>query len=162
MPKLSAVKLAQKTKDFSGADLKAVFDITIERSLAAAMREGRVIPITTDDLLQTTKSVKPSTRAWFDSAKNYAIYSNQGGFYDDVPHLSRHQKMSEPGGASSGFVQRGMLLKQQRRYGEAESFFRDALSQNPRDSYALMQLASCQLHIPGRERDALQSIDPRP
>ena len=49
-----------------------------------AMREGRVIPITTDDLLQTAKTIKPSTRAWFESAKNYAIYSNQSGFYDDV------------------------------------------------------------------------------
>jgi AAA+ superfamily predicted ATPase len=82
--KLSAAKIAQKTKDFSGADLKAVFDMTIERSLANAMREGRVIPITTDELLQTAKSLKPSSRAWFESAKNYAIYSNQGGFYDDV------------------------------------------------------------------------------
>ncbi len=84
MTKLSASKIAQKTKDFSGADLKAVFDMTIERSLAGAMREGRVIPITTDDLLQTAKAIKPSCRAWFESAKNYAIYSNQGGFYDDV------------------------------------------------------------------------------
>lgn len=84
MTKLSAAKIAQKTKDFSGADLKAVFDMTIERSLAGAMREGRVIPITTDDLLQTAKAIKPSCRAWFESAKNYAIYSNQGGFYDDV------------------------------------------------------------------------------
>ncbi len=82
--KLSAAKIAQRTKDFSGADLKAVFDMTIERSLASAMREGRVIPISTDDLLQTAKVIKPSSRAWFESAKNYAIYANQGGFYDDV------------------------------------------------------------------------------
>lgn len=67
--------------------------------------------------------------------------------------------MSEPGGASSGYVRRGLLLKQQRRYGEAEGFFRDALAQNPNDSYALMQLASCQLQLPDRGRDALQSID---
>ena len=31
-----------------------------------------------------TPRVKPSTRAWFESAKNYALYANQGGFYDDV------------------------------------------------------------------------------
>jgi len=82
--KLNTAELAKKTKDFSGADLKAVFDVTIERSLANAMREGRVIPITTDELLQTAKTLKPSSRAWFESAKNYAVYSNQGGFYDDV------------------------------------------------------------------------------
>ncbi len=76
--------IAKKTKDFSGADLKAVFDIAIERSLARAMAENRVIPLGTDDLLKSAKDVKPSTKAWFESAKNYAIYSNQSGFYDDV------------------------------------------------------------------------------
>jgi hypothetical protein len=48
------------------------------------MKEGRVVPLTTEDLLQASKGMKPSTRAWFESAKNYALYANQGGFYDDV------------------------------------------------------------------------------
>jgi AAA+ superfamily predicted ATPase len=82
--KLDPAKLARKTKDFSGADLKAIFDQTIERALSRAMREGRVIPLTTDDLLDTARTLKPTTRAWFESAKNYALYSNQSGFYDDV------------------------------------------------------------------------------
>jgi len=82
--KLDIDKIARKTKDFSGADLKAMFDLTIERALARAMREGKVVPIETSDLLSTAASLKPSTKAWFESAKNYAIYSNQGGFYDDV------------------------------------------------------------------------------
>jgi len=82
--KLDVGAIAKKTKDFSGADLKAVFDVAIERSLARAMTENRVIPLGTDDLLKSAKDVKPSTKAWFESAKNYAIYSNQSGFYDDV------------------------------------------------------------------------------
>jgi SpoVK/Ycf46/Vps4 family AAA+-type ATPase len=82
--KLDVGAVAKKTRDFSGADLKAVFDIAIERSLARAMTENRVIPLGTDDLLKSAKDVKPSTKAWFESAKNYAIYSNQSGFYDDV------------------------------------------------------------------------------
>lgn len=76
--------LAKKTRDFSGADLKAIFDITIERKLAQALKQGSVVPISTKDLLETAKTLKPTTKAWFDSAKNYALYSNQGGFYDDV------------------------------------------------------------------------------
>ncbi|MCE9609778.1 MAG: AAA family ATPase [Chthoniobacter sp.] len=84
MDRLDAAAVAKKTRDFSGADLKAVFDIAIERSLARAMTENRVIPLNTDDLLKSAKDVKPSTKAWFESAKNYAIYSNQSGFYDDV------------------------------------------------------------------------------
>jgi len=82
--RLDVAAIAKKTKDFSGADLKAVFDIAIERSLARAMQENRVIPLGTDDLVKSAKDVKPSTRAWFESAKNYAIYSNQSGFYDDI------------------------------------------------------------------------------
>jgi transitional endoplasmic reticulum ATPase len=81
---LDPAKIAAKTKDFSGADLKAVFDIAIERSLAKAIKEGRVVPLSTSDLIDSAKTVKPSTRAWFESAKNYALYANQGGFYDDV------------------------------------------------------------------------------
>ncbi len=81
---LDVPKLAGKTKDFSGADLKAVFDLTVERVMARAMSEGRVVPLGTSDLLASAKQVRPSTRAWFDSAKNYALYANQGGFYDEV------------------------------------------------------------------------------
>jgi transitional endoplasmic reticulum ATPase len=82
--KLDARALAKRTKDFSGADLKAVFDIASEEKLAIAMRENRIVPITTDDLIRAAKSMQPSTKAWFESAKNYALYANQSGFYNDV------------------------------------------------------------------------------
>lgn len=76
--------LAGKTKDFSGADLNAVFERSIEAAIGQAMTTGRMIPLTTKHLLEAVKMTKPSTRAWFDSAKNYALYANQGGFYNDV------------------------------------------------------------------------------
>ena len=82
--KLDARALAKRTKDFSGADLKAVFDVASEEKLAIAMRENRVVPISTDDLIRAAKSMQPSTKAWFESAKNYALYANQAGFYNDV------------------------------------------------------------------------------
>ncbi len=82
--RLDSAALAKSCKDFSGADLKAVFDLTIERTLSQALKKGHVLPMTTNDLLKSAKQVKPSTKAWFESAKNYALYSNQGGFYDDV------------------------------------------------------------------------------
>jgi transitional endoplasmic reticulum ATPase len=81
---LDARAVARRTKDFSGADLSAVFDFAAEEKLAVAMRENRIVPITTDDLVRAAKSVLPSTRAWFESAKNYALYANQSGFYNDV------------------------------------------------------------------------------
>ena len=81
---LEASLIAKKTAEFSGADLKSIFDITIEQTLAAAMKEGKIVPITTKNLLRTLKGLKPSTRAWFESARNYALYSNQNGVYDEI------------------------------------------------------------------------------
>ena len=81
---LDARSLAARTRNFSGADIKAVFDAATELALAAAMKEGRVVPLTTKQLARAADSHKPTTLAWFESAKNYALYANQGGFYDDV------------------------------------------------------------------------------
>lgn len=81
---LDIAAIAKKTKDFSGADLKLVFDVTIERCLVKALKENKMQPITTDELLKSIKTIQPSTRAWFESARNYAMYSNQSGFYNDI------------------------------------------------------------------------------
>jgi len=77
-------RLAGKTDHFSGADLKAVIDITVEGKLREAMKTGVPRPMTTKDLLAAAKRLKPTTREWFSTARNYALYSNQGGIYDDV------------------------------------------------------------------------------
>lgn len=78
------VHVAKKSPDFSGADLKAVVDVTIEKKLEDAMKTGVPLPITTKDLLAAVKNLRPSTKEWFSSARNYALYSNQGGVYDDI------------------------------------------------------------------------------
>jgi AAA+ superfamily predicted ATPase len=77
-------QLARKTADFSGADLKAVVDVAIEAKLQEAMADGVPRPLTTKDLLSAVRGIKPSTRDWFATAKNYALYSNQNGLYDDI------------------------------------------------------------------------------
>ena len=77
-------KLAKATDGFSGADLKAVVDMAIEDKLREAMKAGVPTPLTTKDLIGGAKRVQPSTREWFSTAKNYAVYANQGGLYDDV------------------------------------------------------------------------------
>lgn len=84
--------LAKKIDDFSGADIKALFDQAIEAALGEAMKTGKIVPISQKLLLNTAKQVKPSTRKWFESAKNYALYANQSGFYDDVLNYLGIQK----------------------------------------------------------------------
>ena len=77
-------KIAQKSKDFSGADLNAVIDIAVENILEKAMQTGVPKPITTNDLLAALKQHKPSTIDWFTTAKNYAMFANKSGLYDDI------------------------------------------------------------------------------
>ncbi|MEM7808819.1 MAG: AAA family ATPase [Planctomycetota bacterium] len=77
-------KVAKSAVDLSGADLKAVVDAAVEAKLADAMKTGKPEPIGTKDLLRALKQVRPSTREWFDTAKNHVLYANQGGAYDDV------------------------------------------------------------------------------
>lgn len=77
-------KLAKKSDGFSGADLKAVVDVAVEEKLREAMKEGRPKPLTTRDLASAASGIRPSTKEWFATARNYALYSNQGGIYDDI------------------------------------------------------------------------------
>ena len=77
-------KVAAKTAEFSGADMKAVVDQAIEAKLSEAVKTGRPTPLTTNDLLAAAKLVRPSTREWFATARNHALYANQGGTYDDI------------------------------------------------------------------------------
>ncbi len=76
--------LAKKTDRFSGADLKAVVDLAIEAKLRDAMSEGVPKPLTTKDLARAAGRVKPSTAEWFATARNYALYANQSGAYDEI------------------------------------------------------------------------------
>lgn len=76
--------IASKTDKFSGADLMAVVDTAVERKLDQALKTGKSQPITTKDLEQSLKTVRPTTSEWFSTARNYALYSNQGGAYDDI------------------------------------------------------------------------------
>jgi len=78
--------LGRKTDHFSGADLKAVVDVAVERKLQEAIKAGVPKPIAAKDLLAAAGTLKPTTKEWFATARNYALYSNQGGVYDDILH----------------------------------------------------------------------------
>jgi transitional endoplasmic reticulum ATPase len=64
--------------------LKAVVDVAIERKLQEALKTGVPKPLTTKDLAAAAGTLKPTTKEWFATARNYALYSNQGGIYDDI------------------------------------------------------------------------------
>ena len=76
--------LAVASKGFSGADIAQAVDACIEEKLSEAMRVGQAIPLSMPALLATVRKTKPTTVEWFTSAKNYAVYANESGAYDDI------------------------------------------------------------------------------
>ncbi len=77
-------RVAHKLHDFSGADLGAVVELAIEHKLQEAVKTGLPKPLTTNDLLHATKSVRASTSEWFATARNHALFSNEAGAYDPI------------------------------------------------------------------------------
>jgi len=83
--------LAERTELFSGADLGQVVDEACQVALQAALRSGVAAPLSTADLLAAAARLRPTTREWLTSAKNFVAYANDGGQYDDVAeYLRRH------------------------------------------------------------------------
>jgi transitional endoplasmic reticulum ATPase len=82
--RIDYAKVAEQTKYFSGADLKAMVDIAIEEKLKIALKTGIPEPISTNDLLAAAKRHHASTREWFNTAKNYALFANESGIYDEI------------------------------------------------------------------------------
>jgi len=85
--------VASQTVDFSGADLAHLCDAATEIALEEAVTTGRVRGVTTADMKQALREVRPSTRAWFETARNYALFANEGGIYDDLVAYMRETKL---------------------------------------------------------------------
>ena len=77
-------QVAKKTDHYSGADIDALIDIAIEAKLESSFSDGIPKPLSTKDLLQALKKHKPSTQEWFMTAKNFAMFANDTGLYDDI------------------------------------------------------------------------------
>lgn len=76
--------IAKKTENYSGADIDAIIDIAIELKLESSFSDGIPQPLETNDLLSALKKHKPSTQEWFSTAKNFAMFANDSGLYDDI------------------------------------------------------------------------------
>ncbi|MEV5674767.1 ATP-binding protein [Streptomyces sp. NPDC052179] len=87
-------KLARATEDFSGADLAHLCESASETALLDSARTGTVRMINMKDLLAAAKTVRPSTEPWFATARNVAMFANDGGSYDDLlAHLKKKRRL---------------------------------------------------------------------
>lgn len=76
--------IAFKIENYSGADIEAIIDIAIEKKLEDAFSDGVPKPLNNKDILNAVKKHKASTTEWFAAAKNFALFANESGLYDDI------------------------------------------------------------------------------
>jgi SpoVK/Ycf46/Vps4 family AAA+-type ATPase len=89
---IDIAQLSKRMEHYSGADIEAVIDIAIEKKLEASFEDGIPKPLDTNDLLQAVKKHKPSTQEWFSTAKNFALFANDSGLYDDILTYMKNNK----------------------------------------------------------------------
>ena len=85
--------LAAHTDDFSGADLAHLCEAATEVALEDSMSSGKVRRIDLADFQRALKDIRPSTRAWFETARNFVLFANDGGLYDDLMTFMRSKKL---------------------------------------------------------------------
>lgn len=78
-------KLAKKSDGLSGADLKSAVERACDGVLSESLKSGKPpAPLATAHLLESLASTTPSTKGWFETARNYAIHGNHDGQYDGI------------------------------------------------------------------------------
>lgn len=85
--------IARRTDGYSGADLVHLCDSAVEYAMEDSMETGKARPIIQKDLKRARKEVRLSTRPWFDTARNYAQFANEGGQYDDLLQYMKAKKL---------------------------------------------------------------------
>jgi len=90
---IQLARLAARTDGFSAADIAHICESAAELALLDSARTGQVRMIGQDDLLTALGQVRPSLGPWFDSARNVALFANEGGSYDDLAAYLRQRKL---------------------------------------------------------------------
>ena len=86
-------KLARLTDGYSGADIAHICETAAEHALLDSVRIGEPRMIGNPDLEAAIAEVKPSLGAWFDTARNVALFANEGGAYDDLAAYLRKRRL---------------------------------------------------------------------
>jgi SpoVK/Ycf46/Vps4 family AAA+-type ATPase len=90
---IDLTKLAGLTDGYSGADIAHVCESAAEIALMDSVKLGSPRMIGNADLEAAIAEVKPSLGAWFDTARNVALFANEGGTYDDLAAYLRKNKL---------------------------------------------------------------------
>jgi AAA+ superfamily predicted ATPase len=81
---IDAGQIAGRTEHFSGADLAHLCESATELALEDSIARGAARPISMADFQRALREIRPSTRSWFEEARNYAVFANESGLYDEL------------------------------------------------------------------------------
>ncbi|MFC4852776.1 ATP-binding protein [Actinophytocola glycyrrhizae] len=89
---LNLARVAKATNGLSGADLALICEQGTESAMDESMISGRLQPITQRHLEDATRTVRPSIDDWLETARNYALYGNESGKYDELAGYLRKRR----------------------------------------------------------------------
>ncbi len=86
-------RLVAATDEFSGADLAHLCETAAEYAMQDSIARGDVRMIEQGDFETALHEVKPSTRTWMTTARNVAMFANEGGSYDELAKYLKQRRM---------------------------------------------------------------------
>ena len=92
-PDVDLASVAARLEDYSGADVAHLCEAAAELALEESLTAPDVRPMTGAHFKRALKDVRPSIRAWLETAKNHALFANDGGVYDDLLEYLRARRI---------------------------------------------------------------------
>ena len=90
---IDLARLSKLTDGYSGADIAHICETAAERALLDSVQRGEARLIGQSDLEAAVAEVRPSLGTWFETARNVALFANEGGAYDDLVAYLRKRRL---------------------------------------------------------------------
>jgi AAA+ superfamily predicted ATPase len=90
---IDLARLSKMTDGYSGADIAHICETAAERALLDSVRRGEPRLMSQADLEAAVSEVRPSLGTWFETARNVALFANEGGAYDDLVAYLRKRRL---------------------------------------------------------------------
>jgi AAA+ superfamily predicted ATPase len=90
---IDLARLSKLTDGYSGADIAHICETAAERALLDSVQRGEARLIGQGDLEASVGEVRPSLGTWFETARNVALFANEGGAYDDLVAYLRKRRL---------------------------------------------------------------------
>ena len=90
---IDLARLSRLTDGYSGADIAHICETAAESALLDSVRSGEPRLIGQADLEAAVGEVRPSLGTWFETARNVALFANEGGAYDDLVAYLRKRRL---------------------------------------------------------------------